>query len=463
MNIRMSEDVYKQMRDCTARSFANGVSFPPESGCVLLVNQNDHPLNPSILVTSILTPGNGDLSAQHFDGLVFSSAFLRRALLIVRESGLAGFLTVHTHPGSDQSVAFSEYDNRNDPLLMSNLTELKADGVFGSIVLGKRSAAARLWRRDLGDWQAMRNLMVIGETLDWVTDGSVGTPSPQAAAIFDRGLAVTQGGALAKLSQMKIGVVGASGTGSLILELLVRAGVGKVIIFDFDSIEESNLNRILHSRRSDLGMRKAHRISQALSETGLPSIVISADEGDIRARDVAMNLRECDLVFGCVDRDWPRLILSELAYQYLIPYIDVGTEIGTNDKEIQSLDSRVSYVAPGRPCLICSSIVSPERMRLEGFENTEYKRVIAMGYSQDVFFEAPAVMDLNMRAASYAVLVLRHLLQAFLDSPLPIHIKETLTNFSMRAIRSDKTADCPICGANSRFGRGDSMRLTTRI
>jgi len=153
-------------------------------------------------------------------------------------------------------------------------------------------------------------------------------------------------------------------------------------------------------------------------------------------------------------------LISHINTRY--PYIDLGTEIGATDEEIQSLDSRVSYVAPGRPCLICSGVVSLERVRLEGLEDKEYKRVIAMGYSQDIFLAAPSVMDLNMRAASYSVLVLRHLLQSFLDSPLPTHIKETLTNFSMRGIRSNGNADCAICGVNSRVGRGDSIRLTTR-
>jgi hypothetical protein len=35
----------------------------------------------------------------------------------------------------------------------------------------------------------------------------------------------------------------------------------------------------------------------------------------------------------------------------------LGTEIGVGENEIQSLDSRVSYVAADRPCLLCSGVV----------------------------------------------------------------------------------------------------------
>jgi hypothetical protein len=94
-------------------------------------------------------------------------------------------------------------------------------------------------------------------------------------------------------------------------------------------------------------------------------------------------------------------------------------------------------------------------------EPPERDRVIAMGYSEDIRLVASAVMDLNMRAASYAMLVARHLLQPFLDMPLPIHIKESLTNYSIRRINHASRPDCPVCGGGMRVGLADARRLTT--
>jgi len=45
-----------------------------------------------------LSPGAGDLCDQESGAVTFDSRYLRRALLAVRNRGLAGFLTVHTHP-----------------------------------------------------------------------------------------------------------------------------------------------------------------------------------------------------------------------------------------------------------------------------------------------------------------------------------------------------------------------------
>jgi hypothetical protein len=99
---------------------------------------------------------------------------------------------------------------------------------------------------------------------------------------------------------------------------------------------------------------------------------------------------------------------------------------------------------------------------LEGYEDSERDRVIGMGYSEDIRLVAPAVMDLNMRAASYAMLVARHLLQSFLDTPLPTHIKESLTNYSVKPIRHNLSPSCVVCGTEERIGGGDNWRLTTK-
>lgn len=205
-------------------------------------------------------------------------------------------------------------------------------------------------------------------------------------------------------------------------ELLMRAGAGEFVLFEFDSADLTNVGRVLHLRTGDAaaGVNKALRMSEIVDESGLPTKVTVVPGGDIRDPNVADELRGCDLLIGCVDRDWPRLILSEVAYQYLIPLIDLGTEIGVSEGgEVQSLDARVSFVGPGRPCLFCSRVITRERIRVEGLNAEEHARVLAMGYSTDIHLSTPAVMDLNMRAASLAGLFIRHMYQPFLEAPPP--------------------------------------------
>jgi hypothetical protein len=466
MNVRIAERHYEKLQELLTASFRPGRRTRPETGCILLIARNDDRANPSLLVADVIEPMPGDFDRQHDTALSFSSVYLRRALLAVRKRELAGFLTVHTHPLSDGYVDFSSYDDANDPELMANLFELQPEGTFGSVVFGRNSVKARLFASDLAV-HGLNELLVIGSRYSALPlNGIHDIRVPGSAAIFDRGLALSGAGALHQMSRMRVGIVGISGTGSLMLELLVRAGAGTVVAFEFDSIDETNLNRILYSRRSDAeqSVEKTARATEAISESGMPTIFEIVKGGDVRDAAVAQQLAGCDIVFGCIDREWPRLILSELAYQYLIPVIDMGTEVGlsSNGQELQSLDARVSYMIPGNPCLRCAGLVTSEGLRLESLSEEELDLTLALGYSRDFRLKAPAVMDLNMRAASLAMLLFRHLLQPFMATPLPTSIRESLTNFVVKRRSESSHPDCLVCNLPERIGSGARYRLSTR-
>jgi hypothetical protein len=136
--------------------------------------------------------------------------------------------------------------------------------------------------------------------------------------------------------------------------------------------------------------------------------------GSVLDNTVLERLNEADLLFGCVDKDYPRMLLCKYAHQHTVPYIDVGAEIGGDLEGIVSTDARVNYVAPGRSCLRCTGLVTPRRLAFESLTGAERKRKVALGYCDDLLINQAAVMDLNMRAASAGVMLLRHLLQPFL-------------------------------------------------
>ena len=132
-----------------------------------------------------------------------------------------------------------------------NDLRLEAAGKFGSMVLGRRSACARLWQGETAYY--LNDLVVVGEQLTFLNlDGRSETTIPSPSDIFDRSLALTGPGALARLARSRIGIVGLSGTGSLMAELLMRTGAGELVLFEFDPADRTNLGRVLHLRSSDL-------------------------------------------------------------------------------------------------------------------------------------------------------------------------------------------------------------------
>ena len=300
-------------------------------------------------------------------------------------------------------MGFSFFDDEQDPLLVENLQELWPDTLLSSVVLGETSQEGRLWTAPTVQI-ALTTLVSVGDFLQYLPlDGKRPNQAPDPSEIFDRAMALTGSGALAQLAKRTVAVLGASGTGSLVCELLARAGCKRILLIDHDVVKRMNLNRILHATSDDAKHRrpKTEVLKRGIETLGLGCEVIPM-VGSILDDSVLRRLNEADLIFGCVDKDYPRMLLCKYAYQHVIPYIDVGAEIGGDKEGIVSTDARTNYIAPGRWCLRCTGLVNARRLAFESLTGAERKRKIALGYSDDLLIKQPAVMDLNMRPQARA-------------------------------------------------------------
>ena len=62
--------------------------------------------------------------------------------------------------------------------------------------------------------------------------------------------------AMDKLSKSTVMVVGCGAVGSFAVEALARSGVGNIVLVDFDTVEESNINRQIFALSSTVGVPK---------------------------------------------------------------------------------------------------------------------------------------------------------------------------------------------------------------
>ncbi|HEV3436557.1 MAG TPA: ThiF family adenylyltransferase [Gemmata sp.] len=456
VDLRMTEADSLRLRDIFKPSFRSGRC--PETGAIGLLGDCRVANRHEFMLVKLFVPAPGDFKVAARDQLTFDASYIRRAHLEMRSQRLAGLVFFHTHPEADKEVGFSFYDNQQEPLLVENLQELEPTTQIVSVVVGRSSQCGRVWL-SRNRFQPLNRMIVVGESLSFRRlDGQPEPPPTSPSAIFDRGLALTGAGALGILSRLKIAVIGASGTGSLICELLARAGCRDILLIDNDIVKIINLNRILYATQDDAdrGAAKVDVLRRGIEGLGL-GCRVEPFRGSVLDRDVLARLCDADIVVGCMDKAFPRELLCEFAYRYQRPYIDVGSEIGGDERGIVSLDARVSYVSPGRYCLQCAGVVTPRQLHFEALSAPERKRVRAQGYSDDLVIDQPAVMDLNMRAASKGMMVLRHLLQPFLCTPLPVMFLENLVTYSSKAIKEPRTPNprCPVCQINPRCGYGD--------
>lgn len=70
----------------------------------------------------------------------------------------------------------------------------------------------------------------------------------------------------AKIRSSCVAIFGLGGIGSLTATVLAGAGVGRFILADSDLVEQSNLNRQLFYRRSDIGLAKADVLKRELQD-----------------------------------------------------------------------------------------------------------------------------------------------------------------------------------------------------
>ncbi len=453
-DLRIAEKELSKLQKLFSSSFNSGASR--EIGAIALLGECKTKKKQEFIIAKVFLPEPGDFKIMHTGALIFDASYIRRAHLEMRSKGLAGIAMFHTHPFSDRYVDFSPFDLREERLLVRNLQEIEPRTRLASVVVGRNCLSGCIWGGS-NTRHRLRELVVVGNRLSFFPlNGIPESSPPPPEAVFDRGLIITGAGALYRLSKMKVAVVGASGTGSLVSELLVRAGCKQLMIIDDDIVKDINLNRILHAAWRDVKGKKpkVEVLKRAIERTGL-SCHVEGVFGNILDKEVMTQLKEADIVFGCVDKALPRKYLLEFAYRYCRPYIDIGSEIG---KDLFSLDARTSYVAPGRDCLLCSGIVTPRQLAFESLSAQERHRTASMGYSDDLLIKQPAVMELNMRAASYGLLVLRHLLQPFLLEPIPVTISENLLTYTNRPINvaRDATANCRICRNNPQAGYGDN-------
>ncbi len=76
-----------------------------------------------------------------------------------------------------------------------------------------------------------------------------------------------------KLQSAHVAVFGLGGVGSYALEGLVRAGIGKITIVDFDRIEETNINRQILATYPDVGKYKVDIAEQRMLSIN-PDVII---------------------------------------------------------------------------------------------------------------------------------------------------------------------------------------------
>lgn len=113
-------------------------------------------------------------------------------------------------------------------------------------------------------------------------------------------------------------LIGCGGLGTNIAVHLAGAGIGKLVLCDFDKIESSNLNRQFLYSQNDIGKEKCLVMQERLSAYNTESIFVAVPRKIEKISDLDF-AKGCDLVISAVDNLACRKILEAFCDENNIP------------------------------------------------------------------------------------------------------------------------------------------------
>jgi len=308
-------------------------------------------------------------------------------------------LWAHSHPGSRDRVGFSSDDLAAHRYAHPALIDITNGRPVAGLVFGTHAVAGEIWTTD-DEPAPLESLRVIGRNLTTLRPEPV--PTSVHAGRFARQVLMFGDAGQKTLRSMTVAVVGAGGGGSLVIQMLAHLGVGALVIIDPDTVEETNLSRIVGSTTADIGRPKvdvardhAHRID--------PQIIIDARAGDIAYADDARRLIDCDFAFLATDTVLSRYAFNLTCHQYLVPGTQIGAKVTADHAgNIELIHVMERPILLAGPCLECMGAIPPAQLRHEQQTPGERRAQAYVDDTNAEEIEEPSVITLNSISAALA-------------------------------------------------------------
>ncbi len=253
-----------------------------------------------------------------------------------------------------------------------------------------------------------------------------------------------------EIEKTRVAIVGLGGIGSHVAQQLAYLGVKDFVLIDADIVSKTNLNRLIGANEKDINNLKVNIAERNLKFISEDMSVYSV--GDSFISEISIKaLKRVNYIFGCVDKDGARLVLTEFSKAYKINYFDLASQISKDD-----WGGRVVFSNSEPGCLFCRGLLSSEEIRRDlstpadrSAEDNIY------GIPKEVIKNTgPAVVSLNGTIASIAV-------SEFISAVTSIRkVNKYLTyrgDLSILTKNIDPIQDCYYC--KTVLGNGDKADI----
>jgi adenylyltransferase/sulfurtransferase len=196
-----------------------------------------------------------------------------------------------------------------------------------------------------GDEVAVIPAMAGGSGDDDAPRKRIGALTPEQVDRYSRHIIMPQVGPSGqrKIMESSVLIIGAGGLGSPIAVYLALAGIGKIGIVDFDTVDISNLQRQILHQNEDIGKAKALSAKETINAYN-PDVEVVTHETPITSDNAFEIIGPYDYVINGADNFAARYLVNDTCHFLKKPLVDGS---------ILLFDGQVTVYLPGQGCYRC--------------------------------------------------------------------------------------------------------------
>jgi molybdopterin/thiamine biosynthesis adenylyltransferase len=273
---------------------------------------------------------------------------------------------------------------------------------------------------------------------------------------FDRQILIFEEEGQLMISTSTIALIGCGGGNTKIAFDLASLGIGKLILIDPDSWEESNRNRALIPL-DHVGIPKVESVKQIIERHYSD---VKVDVYKARVEDIADDvLSEADILAIGPDRFLTREYCNKLALKMNKKAVFVGAGIKTENGEVKDMGGSVQVVIPNESaCFQCVHTPDPLTI-IKETSSPEIRKKLAEKYGVPLDVDVtPSIVFLNDVVAGLAIQEIIKLITGF-DKPVHYKIYDAL-NDRVDRIKVSRNDFCPACGKTLEMNEEEAKKQT---
>lgn len=453
--IKITERDFKQLK---TEVFVNS---PLERGAFALAGISSHNNVVDILIRRVIPIPQDKFDFQSEVRLEINSKAISGLGSLSVENGLT-LGVCHSHAAD---TPYSQSDFFGETRIFSTLAAFVPDAApLVSLLITPNCVDGRVWLPKEKKFYPISEVIVIGRSVQKVTTGFHRVEDSRAIPkIFDRQVRAFGKEGQQVIRASKVAVVGLGGTGSPTAEQLVRLGVQDLVIIDHDIFESSNITRMFgafakaqrrHLPRifgSRTNLHKVDILQKHLVSIN-PKLEIKGIVAKAHIREAGLALLDRDVIFICTDDHWGRSVVNQIAYQYMIPAINIGVRIDSENGRVSHAGGSLDIIRPDEPCLWCQNILDATRIAAESLPKEQRLGLLREGYVEDIDTPTPSVISFTTTLSGLAVSYFLQLITDFMgESGNVKSLRYNIMTGEVRRCGAVHKENC-ICLQNKGFG-----------